>query len=165
MALPGTAGGAQEESDDAGGADPGAAARRDGGVTPGTALVALRTGLVFGISPTGAETRLPLAQHPDTGHFWACGPGGFPDRLSPGPWTPSAPSSAAPPAGGLSLPRREQGGLCSCALSRGLFPAAAGVLVQRRIARKGSWPFQHALQLRGLAFREAPKNPNEEASL
>ena len=45
MALPGTAAGAQEESDDAGGADQGAAARRDGGVTPGMALVALRTGL------------------------------------------------------------------------------------------------------------------------
>ena len=57
----------QEESGDAGGADQGAAARRDGGVTPGTALVALRTGLdgVLALPPQrGRRQGVPLAPHP-----------------------------------------------------------------------------------------------------
>ena len=78
MALPGTAGGAHEESGDAGGADQGAAARRDGGVTPGTALVALRTGLdgVLALPPqAGAETRCTTGAltppPPEKGPGWA----------------------------------------------------------------------------------------------
>ena len=111
-ALPGTAGGAQEESGDAGGADQGAAARRDGGVTPGTALVALRTGLDRFLSPpppVGAETRYttgPTSRrllHPGPCGFGPAVPGGAgPRRRSagavvapgPGPWTPSAASEA-----------------------------------------------------------------------
>ena len=112
MALPGTAGGTQEESGDAGGADQGAAARRDGGVTPGTALVALRTGLdgFLALPPqAGAETRCttgPTSRrllHPGPCGFGPAVPGGAgPRRRSagavvapgPGPWTPSAASEA-----------------------------------------------------------------------
>ena len=101
MALPGTDGGAQEESDDAGGADQGAAARRDGGVTPGTALVALRTGLdgFLAFPPqAGSETRCttgPTSRrllHPGPCGFGPAVPGvGLPDRLggvAQGPWAP-----------------------------------------------------------------------------
>ena len=101
MALPGTAGGAQEESGDAGGADQGAAARRDGGVTPGTALVALRTGLdgVLALPHRrGRRQGVPLAPHPAPFTPRPCGlgpavpGGGLPDRLggvAQGPGTPA----------------------------------------------------------------------------
>ncbi len=101
-----------EESGDAGGADQGAAAWRDGGVTPGTALVALRTGLdgFLALPPqAGAETRCttgPTSRrllHPGPCGFGPAVPGGAgPRRRSagavvapgPGPWTPSAASEA-----------------------------------------------------------------------
>ena len=147
MALPGTAGGAQEESDDAGGADQGAAARRDGGVTPETALVALRTGVdgFLAFPPqAGAETRCttgPTSRrllHPGPCGFGPAVPGGAgPRRRSagavvapgPGPWTPSAASEALRSCCALQvvfpsmLPRREQ---CSCALTPGVVPGRRG---------------------------------------
>ena len=147
MALPGTDGGAQEESDDAGGADQGAAARRDGGVTPGMALVALRTGLdrVLALPPqAGSETRCttgPTSRrllHPGPCGFGPAVPGGAgPRRRSagavvapgPGPWTPSAASEDLRSCCALQvvfpsmLPRREQ---CSCALTPGGVPGRRG---------------------------------------
>ena len=99
-----SSGGAQEESGDAGGADQGAAARRDGGVTPGTALVALRTGLdgVLALPPqAGAETRCttgPTSRrllHPGPCGFGPAVPGGgLPDRLGGVAQGPGAPDRA-----------------------------------------------------------------------
>ena len=103
MALPGTAGGAQEESSDAGGADQGAAARRDGGVTPGTALVALRNGLdgVLALPPqAGAETRCTTG--PTSRRLLHPGPCGF------GPAVPGAPARAGDPQVRWLLPVQVQ---------------------------------------------------------
>ena len=120
------AGGAQEESGNAGGADQGAAARRDGGVTPGMALVALRTGLdgFLALPPqAGAETRCttgPTSRrllHPGPCGFGPAVPGGAGPRCrsagavvapGPSPWTPSGCQGSSsfmlcPLAGGLSL--------------------------------------------------------------
>ena len=135
---------------------------RDGGVTPGMALVALRTGLdgFLAFPPqAGAETRCttgPTSRrllHPGPCGFGPAVPGGAGPRCrsagavvapGPGPWTPSAASEAlrsccAPlqvvfPS---MLPRREQCDLCSCALTPGLFPAAAGVL---EVWPESHWP-------------------------
>ena len=79
-------------SGDAGGADQGAAAWRDGGVTPGTALVALRTGLdgFLALPPqAGAETRCTTG--PTSRRLLHPGPCGF------GPAVPGAPARAGDP--------------------------------------------------------------------